>query len=43
MFRASQFIRVFNHESSMSPYLDPDRTLWPGLLDGLPKAGAAAP
>ncbi|MCZ7438083.1 hypothetical protein O7598_16860 [Micromonospora sp. WMMC241] len=32
------FIRVFDHESSMSPYVDPDRELWPGLLDGLPEA-----
>jgi hypothetical protein len=30
------FIWVFDHESSMSPYRDPDRELWPGLLDGLP-------
>jgi hypothetical protein len=32
------FIRVFDHESEMTPYLDPDRELWPGLLDGLPEA-----
>ncbi|MFC7242109.1 hypothetical protein ACFQO7_06400 [Catellatospora aurea] len=31
------FIRVFDHESDMSPYRDPDRELWPGLLDGLPE------
>ncbi|MFI7371547.1 hypothetical protein ACIBSW_15770 [Actinoplanes sp. NPDC049668] len=31
------FIRVFAHESSMSPYRDPDGELWPGLLDGLPE------
>ncbi|MEU7824196.1 hypothetical protein [Catellatospora sp. NPDC049133] len=31
------FIRVFDHESEMSPYRDPDRELWPGLLDGLPE------
>jgi hypothetical protein len=30
------FIRVFDHESPMSPYRDEDRELWPGLLDGLP-------
>ncbi|MFD6663217.1 hypothetical protein ACFWDK_12705 [Micromonospora chalcea] len=30
------FIRVFDHESSMSPYADDDLELWPGLLDGLP-------
>ncbi|MCI4066866.1 hypothetical protein MRQ36_31610 [Micromonospora sp. R77] len=30
------FIRVFDHESAMSPYRDPDGELWPGLLDGLP-------
>ncbi|MFI5836121.1 hypothetical protein ACIA5A_20855 [Micromonospora sp. NPDC051300] len=32
------FVRVFDHESSMSPYADPDRELWPGLLDGMPEA-----
>jgi hypothetical protein len=32
------FIRVFDHESPMSPYRDPDRELWPGLLDGMPAA-----
>ncbi|SCE94131.1 hypothetical protein GA0074695_2316 [Micromonospora viridifaciens] len=30
------FIRVFDHESAMSPYGDPDHELWPGLIDGLP-------
>ncbi|WP_433218486.1 hypothetical protein ACQP00_12615 [Dactylosporangium sp. CS-047395] len=30
------FIRVFDHESPMSPYRDEDRELWPGLLDGVP-------
>ncbi len=30
------FIRVFDHESPMSPYRDADHELWPGLLDGLP-------
>lgn len=25
------FIRVFDHESAMTPYRDPDRELWPGL------------
>jgi hypothetical protein len=30
------FIRVFDHESAMTPYRDPDRQLWPGLLDGVP-------
>ncbi|MDG4807177.1 hypothetical protein O7634_10495 [Micromonospora sp. WMMD1120] len=32
------FIRVFDHESAMSPYGDADHELWPGLLDGLPEA-----
>jgi hypothetical protein len=32
------FIRIFDHESSMSPYCDADRELWPGLLNGLPAA-----
>nr|WP_230417206.1 hypothetical protein [Micromonospora tarapacensis] len=31
------FIRVFDHESAMSPYRDADHELWPGLLDGLPE------
>lgn len=31
------FIRVFAHESAMSPYRDADRELWPGLLDGVPE------
>jgi hypothetical protein len=30
------FIRVFAHESDMSPYRDSDLQLWPGLLDGIP-------
>ena len=30
------FVRVFDHESPMTPYRDPDHELWPGLLDGLP-------
>ncbi|MBO4207187.1 hypothetical protein [Micromonospora echinofusca] len=30
------FIRVFDHESAMSPYGDPDHELWPGLIDGIP-------
>ncbi|MEH1166819.1 hypothetical protein V6V47_15685 [Micromonospora sp. CPCC 205539] len=30
------FIRLFDHESAMTPYDDPDRELWPGLLDGIP-------
>lgn len=30
------FIRVFDHESRMSPFRDRDRELWPGLLDGVP-------
>lgn len=30
------FIRVFDHESAMSPYRDSDREVWPGLLDGVP-------
>ncbi|MFI7553810.1 hypothetical protein ACIBQ2_29200 [Micromonospora sediminimaris] len=32
------FIRVFAHESAMTPYRDPDHELWPGLLDGIPSA-----
>ncbi|SCL28881.1 hypothetical protein GA0074692_2623 [Micromonospora pallida] len=32
------FIRVFDHESTMSPYGDPDAELWPGLIDGIPAA-----
>jgi hypothetical protein len=35
------FIRVFDHESTMSPYRDADRGLWPGLLEGLPAVFAA--
>ena len=35
---AGTFIRVFDHESKMSSYGDPDDELWPGLLDGLPEA-----
>ncbi len=30
------FIRGFDHESSMSPWREDPRELWPGLLDGLP-------
>ncbi|PYC64330.1 hypothetical protein C7C45_30725 [Micromonospora arborensis] len=30
------FLRVFDHESAMSPYGGPDHELWPGLLDGIP-------
>jgi hypothetical protein len=30
------FIRVFDHESTMSPYRCADHELWPGLLDGMP-------
>jgi hypothetical protein len=33
---AGVFIRVFDHESDMSPYGNDDQALWPGLLDGLP-------
>jgi hypothetical protein len=37
VFTASgAFIRVFDHESAMTPFRDPDRELWPGLLDGMP-------
>ncbi|MBT0773652.1 hypothetical protein KIH74_32205 [Kineosporia sp. J2-2] len=35
------FIRVFDHESPMSPYRDEDRELWPGLTDGLPEVFAS--
>jgi hypothetical protein len=35
------FIRVFDHESPMSPHRDADHELWPGLLDGLPAVFAA--
>jgi hypothetical protein len=30
------FIRVFDHESAMTPYRASDRGLWPGLLAGMP-------
>lgn len=30
------FIRVFDHESPMTPYRNSHRELWPGLLDGIP-------
>lgn len=30
------FLRMFDHESEMSPYAQDDQELWPGLLDGLP-------
>ncbi|GAA3944224.1 hypothetical protein [Actinoplanes auranticolor] len=34
---AGVFIRLFDHESAMSPYAGSDETaLWSGLLDGLP-------
>ncbi|WP_249998740.1 hypothetical protein [Actinoplanes sp. M2I2] len=34
---AGAFIRLFDHESAMSPYAASDKmALWPGLLDGLP-------
>lgn len=37
MFTAGgAFIRVFDHESPMTPYRSPDRELWPGLLNGVP-------
>ncbi|MEU7781302.1 hypothetical protein [Micromonospora parva] len=31
------FIRLFDHESAMSPYRHPDHELWPGLVDGVPE------
>lgn len=31
------FIRLFDHESAMSPYCHPDHELWPGLVDGVPE------
>lgn len=31
------FIRVFDHESPMTPFKDPDREPWPGLLEGIPE------
>lgn len=31
------FIRGFDHESSTSPWRTDPRSLWPGLLDGLPE------
>ncbi|GAB7051176.1 hypothetical protein [Catenuloplanes indicus] len=34
---AGAFIRVFDHESNMSPYGNEDHEPWPGLLDGLPE------
>jgi hypothetical protein len=33
---AGVFIRMFDHESDMTPYANDDHALWPGLLDGLP-------
>ncbi|HEX5540690.1 MAG TPA: hypothetical protein VFX60_03885 [Micromonospora sp.] len=30
------FIRVFDHESAMTPYRDPGHELWPGLIEGIP-------
>jgi hypothetical protein len=33
---AGVFVRVFDHESGMTPYANDDHALWPGLLDGLP-------
>ncbi|MCF0092631.1 hypothetical protein [Micromonospora sp. MH99] len=35
---AGAFIRVFDHESAMSPHRDPHHELWTGLLDGIPAA-----
>jgi hypothetical protein len=35
---AGAFIRVFDHESELTPYRNPGHDLWPGLLDGLPTA-----
>lgn len=35
------FIRVFDHESTMTSYRAVDRGLWPGLLDGMPAVFAA--
>jgi hypothetical protein len=29
------FVRVFDHESEMTPYANDDHALWPGLLNGL--------
>jgi hypothetical protein len=35
--QAGAFIRVFDHESELSPYANPGRELRPGLLDGMPE------
>jgi hypothetical protein len=37
---AGAFIRGFDHESPMSPFVNDDE-LWPGLLDGVPDVFAA--
>ncbi|GAA3634372.1 hypothetical protein GCM10022223_60870 [Kineosporia mesophila] len=34
---AGCFIRIFDHESPMTPWRDEDLELWPGLADGLPE------
>ena len=36
------FIRLFDHESAMSPYRNPDHELWPGLVDGVPEVSTSA-
>ncbi|MEV5610391.1 hypothetical protein [Streptomyces sp. NPDC052225] len=35
---AGAYIRVFSHESPMSPYGDEDHQPWPGVLDTVPAA-----
>jgi hypothetical protein len=36
------FVRGFDHESPLSPFIQTPRALWPGLLTGLPASLAAA-
>lgn len=38
---AGAFIRGFDHESDMSPWVNDDHSVWPGLLDSVPDVFAA--
>lgn len=38
---AGAFIHGFDHESDMSPWVNDDNTLWPGVLDTVPDVFAA--
>jgi hypothetical protein len=35
-FENGVFVRGFDHESEMSPYKQEPRSLWPGLVEGIP-------